>query len=479
MKVYLWIFWIGIIWTVNCVAGQESCRIFRTCSECISSTLACGWCDHRPFYLTANGIRPLCDKPEALELAGCPLDKIINPQSETPVALGSTPQLNPSKYEMRLRTQTVKNVTIQVTPQQDFPLDLYILMDISKSMSQFLELAQTAAGDILSTVTNLTSDSRLGFGTFVEKRVRPFVNTNDATHSADAFNNVQPLTTNLTQFQDNIDTVETSNNQDTPEGALDALVQSMVCQSGIEWRGKFDALRMVLLMTDAEFHYALDDKLAGIVTSNDLQCRMADDSNDNKQQFPSYSQIIRTVLEENIVVIFSVDADVRDFYSLVSNLIYSGNKTNAAALLNSQLSALLNLITESYFESSTTVIPVLISRSTHIRSELSLSTCENIQAGSNLVCRNVSYNTSAEYSVELSLDEHVCQLPPDQRTQTVTYAFVGFGQVTIEVDPICSCDCENQRDENSSFCMDRGALVCSVCSCDPSYQVRLLSMVQI
>ena len=72
----------------------------------------------------------------------------------------------------------------------------------------------------------------------------------------------------------------------------------MVCQDVIEWRGKFDALRMVLLMTDAEFHYALDDKLAGIVTPNDLQCRMSQTSDEGvRQQFPSYAQIVRTVLE--------------------------------------------------------------------------------------------------------------------------------------------------------------------------------------
>lgn len=55
---------------------------------------------------------------------------------------------------------------------------------------------------------------------------------------------------------------------------------------------------MVLLMTDAEFHYALDDKLAGIVTPNDLQCRMSQARDEGaRQQFPSYAQIVRTVLE--------------------------------------------------------------------------------------------------------------------------------------------------------------------------------------
>ena len=72
--------------------------------------------------------------------------------------------------------------------------------------------------------------------------------------------------------------------------------------------------------------------------------------------------------------------------------------------------------------------------------------------------------------VELTLDEHVCELPADKRKQRVTYAFIGFGQVTIEVDPICSCDCEDQQVANSSSCGNRGALGCSVCNCDAGYQ---------
>ena len=73
----------------------------------------------------------------------------------------------------------------------------------------------------------------------------------------------------------------------------------MVCRSGIEWRGKFDALRMVLLMTDAEFHYALDGRLAGIIANNDLQCRVGGGGGGEgaNQMYPSYSQVIRTILQ--------------------------------------------------------------------------------------------------------------------------------------------------------------------------------------
>ena len=98
-------------------------------------------------------------------------------------------------------------------------------------------------------------------------------------------------------------------------------------------------------------------------------------------------------------MIFSVDADVRDFYSEVSSLIYGGNRTNSAALLTSQLSGLLSLIRDSYRVSSTTITPVLINQDTHISANLSLNSCKQTQAESPLVCTNVTYNTSAEYVV--------------------------------------------------------------------------------
>ena len=214
MNFKVYILTVGFTLLLQGVANaQESCRVFTECATCISSTLACGWCNYRDYYRSSNGtFRPFCDSPDVLLSSGCPAGKIINPKSTTPILNGSTPQLNATNYVMSLRTQTRKTLPITVTPQADFPLDLYMLMDISNTMSPFLNLAQNAAGQLLQTVNALTSDSRLGFGTFVEKRILPFVNTEDADHSANAFHNVQPLTTNLTQFQTNINQVDTSSN---------------------------------------------------------------------------------------------------------------------------------------------------------------------------------------------------------------------------------------------------------------------------
>ncbi len=60
---------------------------------------------------------------------------------------------------------------------KDYPVDLYYLMDLSKSMEDD-KAKLSALGDRLSaTMQNLTSNFKLGFGSFVDKVVMPYVST--------------------------------------------------------------------------------------------------------------------------------------------------------------------------------------------------------------------------------------------------------------------------------------------------------------
>ena len=60
---------------------------------------------------------------------------------------------------------------------EDYPVDLYYLMDLSKSMEDDKEKL-SALGDLLSaTMQKITSNFRLGFGSFVDKVVMPYVST--------------------------------------------------------------------------------------------------------------------------------------------------------------------------------------------------------------------------------------------------------------------------------------------------------------
>lgn len=63
------------------------------------------------------------------------------------------------------------------TQAEDYPVDLYYLMDLSKSMKDDKEQLSSLGDQLAYTMRKLTSNFRLGFGSFVDKVVMPYVST--------------------------------------------------------------------------------------------------------------------------------------------------------------------------------------------------------------------------------------------------------------------------------------------------------------
>lgn len=59
----------------------------------------------------------------------------------------------------------------------DYPLDLYYLMDLSQSMKDDKDKLSALGNDLASTMRKRSNNLRMGFGSFVDKRTMPFVNT--------------------------------------------------------------------------------------------------------------------------------------------------------------------------------------------------------------------------------------------------------------------------------------------------------------
>jgi hypothetical protein len=60
-------------------------------------------------------------------------------------------------------------------------------------------------------------------------------------------------------FQHEVSAANVSGNVDEPEGGLDALMQSLVCEEEIGWRR--NASRLLVFSTDSGFHMAGDGKV--------------------------------------------------------------------------------------------------------------------------------------------------------------------------------------------------------------------------
>jgi len=56
----------------------------------------------------------------------------------------------------------------------DYPVDLYYLMDLSLSMKDDLVTIRNLGTKLTQEMSRLTSNFRLGFGAFVDKNMSPF-----------------------------------------------------------------------------------------------------------------------------------------------------------------------------------------------------------------------------------------------------------------------------------------------------------------
>lgn len=66
---------------------------------------------------------------------------------------------------------------MQYTQALDYPVDLYYLMDLSKSMEDDKDKLSSLGNLLAESMRNITSNFRLGFGSFVDKVVMPYVST--------------------------------------------------------------------------------------------------------------------------------------------------------------------------------------------------------------------------------------------------------------------------------------------------------------
>lgn len=88
----------------------------------------------------------------------------------------------------------------------------------------------------------ITKDVRLGFGSFVDKVLMPYVNTLEERLQSPCFGCESPysfkhrlsLTTSTNEFGLKVNATNISGNLDEPEGGLDAMMQAIVCQVKLE-----------------------------------------------------------------------------------------------------------------------------------------------------------------------------------------------------------------------------------------------------
>ena len=141
------------------------CSSLSSCSQCLSQP-SCLWCSS----IVSAG----CFSRDTAHTCS---NATVDPQSSTtinPLPLDENNQVSVSTVHMKLRVGQPQTFTVSVRAADKFPLDLYMLMDMSASFKNDLITFKNIAPNIFSAVGNLTSRFQVGFGTFVDKVTAPY-----------------------------------------------------------------------------------------------------------------------------------------------------------------------------------------------------------------------------------------------------------------------------------------------------------------
>ncbi|XP_013878237.1 integrin beta-3 [Austrofundulus limnaeus] len=467
------------------VFGSNVCtsRGVTTCQQCLAVHPSCAWCSQEEFGVGGSGLSR-CDVKENLLKEGCSSAALEFPSSTLTVlkdvplsdkasgAADDVTQVRPQKLQMKLRPGDSKVFTVTVKQVEDYPVDLYYLMDLSYSMKDDLDRLVTLGNKLAETMGKTTSKLRMGFGAFVDKTSMPYMYTyppqaipnpcfdiGDQCMAQFGYRHVLPLTEQVSRFTEEVKKQKVSRNRDAPEGGFDAVIQAVVCKDKIGWRP--DASHLLVLTTDAKTHTALDARIAGIVQPNDGQCYLDDNNVFNKSavlDYPSLALITDKMSENNINLIFAVTSYVVPLYKEYSQIMPG----TTVGMLSDDSGNVIQLIEDAYAKIRSKVELELLG----VPDELNLSfnaTCLNGEIIPGLKsCSGLKIGDTVSFSVEAQL--RGC---PKEKSRTFTLKPLGFkDSLEVRVDFACGCDCEAKAVPDSVVCSGgNGTYECGVCQC--------------
>ncbi|CAB1320655.1 unnamed protein product [Coregonus sp. 'balchen'] len=218
----------------NTHSGESVCSSppVSSCSECLRRGPQCAWCFEEGF-LDGAEMGERCDLAGTLARRGCDLEFIEHPEVMVEVnATTSSTQVSPGAITITLRPGAEASVIVAVQQLERYPVDLYYLVDVSASMQENLDQLKTVGVALSHRMREHSSDLRLGFGSFVDKPVSPYINVHPSKinnpcsdfevkcRPAHGFHHVLSMTANMSEFTRVIKRQRISGNMDTPEGGL-------------------------------------------------------------------------------------------------------------------------------------------------------------------------------------------------------------------------------------------------------------------
>ena len=458
-----------------------SCPSLTTCSLCIS-TKSCMWCS------TSTSAYCLSQDDDTTNCSSLmnPRSTIVNSNT---LLLNEENQVSLESIDVRLKVGEPVTFNVSVKAAENFPLDLYMLMDLSGSFNEDLKTVKILAPSLANSLGNFTNDFQIGFGTFTDKPSPPYTSkiqselghvvngkkssctdgfTGEPCSLPIDYEHVTTLTNSSEIFSSSVQDLIISISADIPEGTLDAMMQAIVCRDVVGWREK--SRKILLVMTDDSVHTAGDGTLAGIYKPNDAKCHTEFDPVLNKTvytaaieyDFPSIEQIRLTLREYEVVPVFAVTAKTKSYFENLAE------ELNAfVTIIAEDSSNLLDVLATAYIE---TVSRVSLSFDQPIFIQSSVvPTCPEGSTLSNELteCDNVTNGTTI-FHVTLTLTECVAELQ-NGGVYPLEVIAPGFDSFIVNIEGSCNCECDSNTLINMSLCVN-GELRCGRCYCDDGWK---------
>ncbi|XP_076361128.1 integrin beta-PS-like [Tachypleus tridentatus] len=483
LEMYLVVWLSSVVVVVHSQVAQKltssHCISKKSCGECITSHPECAWCSEEDFE---SGGSWRCDTIGSL-ITKCSQSKIVHPNnkmeklvnkqlSDKGTSEEDAVQIKPQRIKLTLKPKSLFTLNVEFRQAVDYPVDLYYLMDLSKSMEDDKDKLADLGNLLATTMENITSNFRLGFGSFVDKVVMPYVSTVPQKLKEPCrgcappygFKNHMPLSLNTHEFEKQVKAARVSGNLDAPEGGFDAMMQAIVCHEAIEWRRK--SRKMLVFSTDSGFHYAGDGKLGGIIKPNDGQCHLDEQGNyimSIYQDYPSLSQINAEVKKHKVNVIFAVTSDQLSIYKRLSGHL----EGSTAGKLEKDSSNVVELVKDQYNRITSSVKLQDNVNNDFIEIKY-FSSCLGGKRENTNECKGLKVGDNVTFEARIEVKK--CPENHTAWNQTIQIYPVGLNEaLTVELHVICECMCEKSWNEekNSDKCTNgNGTYSCGMCVCN-------------
>ncbi|XP_068119377.1 integrin beta-4 isoform X1 [Hyperolius riggenbachi] len=462
----------------RCVASKA-----QTCTECMRVDKDCSYCADESFR------NARCDLWDNLLQNGCSAAGMVYMRSEVRtlrkeeiITTTSTTQVYPQHMSMRLRAGEEHTFEYRVFEPLDTPVDLYILMDFSYSMSDDLENLKKMGESLSNVISKMSTNYTIGFGKFVDKVTVPQTDMRkeklkqpwpDSTPPF-SFRNVIRLTNNINEFRDKLMQEKISGNLDAPEGGFDAILQTAVCKDQIGWRD--GSTHILVFSTESAFHYEADgmNVLDGILKRNDEHCHLNSSGHytyDTEQDYPSVPTLVRLLAKNSIIPIFAVTdysysyyVKLRTYFTLAEIGVLNEDSSNIVQLLEE---AFGKIRSRMYIKDENTPRALDISVSSD-----SVMTSANDSETFQVTRGKVgSFNVKVK-ALETVGGQSVCTLPGQDQSGNVVLKPSTFSNgLQIDASVICDvCPCELIKEMNSPKCNGNGHFACGRCECKDQWR---------